>query len=96
MEKACTSLFGSVPLWFSPGKREPNRKFRVRGSEGSQFAFDSLKIVFFFFNRIFADFFPPFTFTCNFVKSSHQSRFPVLVLSIWFWPKLQTNPPAQV
>lgn len=67
MEKACTSLFGSVPLWFSPGKREPNRKF----TESEKVKAPSLHLtvlrLFFFFYRIFADFFPPFTLTCNFV-----------------------------
>lgn len=42
------------------------------------------------------DFFVLPSHVINFVKSNHQSRFPVLDLSIWFWPKLQTNAPVQV
>lgn len=57
--------------WFSPGKREPNRKI-VEPEE--------VKVLrFFFFNRIFTSFFV--LRAINFVKSSHQSRFPVHLIS---------------
>lgn len=77
--------------WFSPCKREPgepNRKF----TEPEEVKASSLHLTVFFFT----DFFVLPSHVINFAKSNHQSRFPVLVLSIWFWPKLQTNAPVQV
>lgn len=86
MEKTCTSLFGAVLLVvFSRDARTQQEDCRARGSE-------DLKVL--FFNRIFTYFFV--LRAINFVKSSHLSCFPVLVLSIWFWPTLQTNAPVQV
>lgn len=70
MEKTCTSLFGAVFLVvFSREARTQQKDCRARGSEG-------LKVL--VFNRSFTYF---VLRAINFVKSSHQSRFPVLVLS---------------